>query len=121
MARGNRTNHPPNAGQFKPGQAPVNKGVTEDLTERFWSKVVKIDDGCWLWTAALLLDGYGQIWLGQTMERAHRLSWIIHFGPIPEGLCVLHTCDNPPCVRPGHLFLGTQLDNVRDAIRKGRR
>ena len=58
--------------------------------------------------------------VGRTHVGVHRISWIIHKGPIPNALCVLHRCDNPPCVNPDHLFLGTQLDNIQDCIEKGR-
>jgi hypothetical protein len=94
------------------------RGVRQSLEERFWLYVAK-GPGCWGWTASCS-DGYGQIKSGKVPLRAHRVSWVIHFGPIPEGLDVLHHCDNPPCTRPDHLFLGTDLTNVRDAIRKGR-
>lgn len=85
------------------------------LAERFWAKVKKTED-CWLWTAALNSDGYGSI----PPHKAHRLSWQLHFGPIPDGLFVCHRCDVRHCVRPDHLFLGTQQDNVNDMRRKGR-
>lgn len=89
--------------------------------ERFWRHVKK-SDGCWEWMASRLTSGYGQFkpQAGASPERAHRYSWLLHFGPIPDGLWVCHHCDNPPCVRPEHLFLGTHLHNVRDMIRKGR-
>lgn len=81
--------------------------------------------GCWPWTGARDVDGYGQIkvtWEESKprQEKAHRVCWVLTRGPIPDGLSVLHTCDNPPCVRPSHLFVGTTLDNRRDAIQKGR-
>jgi hypothetical protein len=99
------------------------------LTDRFWDKVDKTD-GCWLWTAATN-GGYGIIGTRKHASpvRAHRVSWEIAFGPIPEGLFVCHNCDaNYPvgdktyrrCVRPDHLFLGTVLDNQRDMALKGR-
>lgn len=92
------------------------------LEERFWAKVSKTET-CWLWTAYTDDWGYGQIGRGRCGERkirAHRVSWTLHFGPIPNGLFVLHSCDNPPCVRPDHLWLGTNADNNRDAASKGR-
>lgn len=91
------------------------------IEERFWEKVNKTD-GCWLWIGAKTRDGYGQIKRYQNLSnfRAHRLSWEIHNGPIPDGLDVLHNCDNPPCVRPDHLWLGTDADNMRDRDEKGR-
>lgn len=89
--------------------------------ERFWLYVEKTDN-CWTWTGATNKDGYGQINSRNATRRilAHRLSWMIHFGGIPSGLFVCHACDNPPCVRPDHLFVGTAMDNMRDMIKKGR-
>lgn len=83
---------------------------------RFWTYVKKTKT-CWLWTGAVSKAGYGNF---DANIRAHRFSWQLHFGPIPEGLCVLHKCDVPGCVRPDHLFLGTNKDNSQDAVRKGR-
>lgn len=95
------------------------------LADRFWSKVEKQPgDGCWLWTGARMSrNRYGHISVGGRaggMVGAHRVSWELHFGPIPDGLEVLHSCDNPPCVRPAHLFLGTQATNIVDMDTKGR-
>ena len=86
---------------------------------RFDAKVLRFG-GCWLWTANKNNNGYGQLWFRRKLHLAHRLSWLIHFGPIPPGVCVLHRCDTPACVNPGHLFLGTQNDNVVDCLEKGR-
>jgi hypothetical protein len=88
------------------------------LEVRFWAKVNKTDD-CWLWTAATVA-GYGAIGLRGKHIKAHRYSWELANGPIPDGLHVLHRCDNPPCVRPDHLFLGTHADNMADMSAKGR-
>lgn len=95
------------------------------ISERFWAKVSKPDgDGaCWIWNAALNEHGYGLIARGGKcggMALANRVSWEINEGPIPDGLCVLHHCDNPPCVNPDHLWLGTRADNNADMIAKGR-
>ena len=89
-----------------------------DAVERFWEKVNKTDK-CWLWTGGKASDGYGSFNYDGG-QRAHRFSWELHFGKIPSGLLVLHHCDTPGCVRPDHLFLGTQADNAKDMWRKGR-
>lgn len=85
--------------------------------ERFWSKVDKSGE-CWLWTAARYPDGYGQF-RAKSTTYAHRMAWSLENGAIPDGMLVLHMCNNPPCVNPQHLYLGTQYDNVRDMIRAG--
>ena len=87
--------------------------------QRFWMNVRKTES-CWLWTRPTHDNGYGYLWVDGRHRRVSRLSWEIHYGPIPADLDVLHHCDNPPCVRPEHLFLGTQRDNMQDAIAKGR-
>jgi HNH endonuclease len=75
---------------------------------------------CHLWAGSTTQKGYGQFWLDGKLERAHRAAWILEEGEIPDGLGVLHYCDNPPCVRRSHLFLGTQVDNMKDRDAKGR-
>ena len=77
-------------------------------------------NGCIETTARRGAGGYGRLWFEGRMWMAHRLAWTQAHGPIPRGLFVLHSCDNPPCINPDHLFLGTQLDNMRDAAQKGR-
>lgn len=90
--------------------------------ERFWEGV-NITDDCWLWTKSLNDDGYGRIWLRAPISKitgVHRFAYELYNGPIPEGLQVLHKCDVPNCVRREHLFLGTQIDNMKDMSKKGR-
>lgn len=90
-----------------------------DPVPRFWAKVKKTEE-CWEWTAALSSTGYGQIGVNRKLIFAHRFSYVLHYGNIPEGLFVLHKCDNPKCVNPDHLFAGTQTDNMQDCSKKGR-
>ena len=94
--------------------------ITEnDIITRFMEKVLKTDH-CWEWTATKNHDGYGQFKLDRRMVKAHRASYLIFNSDIPNNLCVLHVCDNPGCVNPGHLTLGTQQDNADDREVKGR-
>lgn len=86
---------------------------------RFWSRVNKTE-GCWLWTSTTSTAGYGYIDDNKRRYQSSVYSWMIHNGPVPDGLFVLHKCDNTACVNPDHLFLGTQNDNVQDCIKKGR-
>lgn len=93
----------------------------EKVLARYWIKVRKTDE-CWEWIAGKRgKTGYGSFKINGVVIDTHRVSWMIHFGPIPDGKCVLHKCDNRVCIRPDHLFLGTQLDNIRDMDKKGRR
>lgn len=94
--------------------------VKTSLCDRFWLKVEKTEDGCWLWKGTRNVQGYGKISQGGQHKGAHRIAWELTFGPIPEGMNVLHHCDNPPCVNPTHLFLGTDSENTNDCISKGR-
>lgn len=94
--------------------------IATNAEERFWPKVDKTCS-CWEWTASKDSFGYGTFGVTRRdIQRAHRVSWVFAHGEIPDGLCVLHKCDNPKCVRPDHLFLGTKLDNAIDRMEKGR-
>lgn len=95
-------------------------------SERFWDKVDKLKpNACWEWQGARYPNGYGFLYAGILYEggglwvMAHRLSFELHHGQVPDGLFVLHTCDNPPCVNPAHLYTGTKADNAHDrAVRR---
>lgn len=121
------------------GRAPCDNGATRNangqfestqtIEERFWSKVDRSGpvmraglEPCWLWTAARdKRTGYGVFALPEEpAARASRVAWTLTFGEIPSGMLVRHVCDNPPCVRPGHLLLGTVADNSRDCVERGR-
>jgi hypothetical protein len=91
--------------------------------ERFWARVDQgpRPDDCWGWRGSRDRKGYARLGVtGRKVVLAHRFSWCIHQGPIPDGMCVLHSCDNPPCTNPQHLFLGTRVDNNEDMRSKGR-
>lgn len=92
-----------------------------EVKERFWSKVdIKGPDECWNWKAGKNESGYGHFWLDQHNVKAHRVSWLLSNGDIPDKMCVCHKCDNPSCINPSHLFLGTNNDNVKDRNKKNR-
>lgn len=107
-------------------------GLSYNFPSRFWSKVDRNGPipmhkpqlgQCWVWKASKQRHGYGQIGRCNGTGKyiiSSRASWILHIGSIPDGLWVCHHCDNPSCVRPDHLFLGTVLDNARDRASKGR-
>lgn len=97
-------------------------GVSTDPVERFWFYVDKSagPEGCWIWTGYTVPNGYGRVaWYGR-VARTHRVAWQITHGEIPQGKVIYHTCDNPSCVNPKHLRLGTQKDNMEDMVSKGR-
>ncbi len=95
----------------------TKKRSPEKTVQVFWSRCRKSD--CWIWTGSLK-GKYGWFFFNKRNERAHRVSWMITYGVIPDGLCVLHKCDTPLCVNPRHLFLGTKSDNNLDKCSKGR-
>jgi hypothetical protein len=97
------------------------------IIERFYPKISINKNGCWIWTGKVQSKGYGELSTGswktsnRVVYRAHRLSYLIHVGDIPEGMHVCHTCDVRLCVNPDHLWVGTNHDNVLDCHAKGRR
>ncbi len=98
---------------------PVN--FTPNQLVRFWKKISKDgENGCWKWLNAKDKDGYGKIRVQATDMRAHRLSWIIHRGQIPESSLILHTCDNPECTNPEHLYAGSNTNNMQDREARNR-
>lgn len=90
-----------------------------DVRSRFEDKVIQ-RGGCWLWDSCLNNGGYGRFWFSGRKVLAHRLAYQLYVGEIPKGMQVLHSCDQPRCVNPDHLHLGTQEDNQREMVNRGR-
>lgn len=110
--------------RVKKPRIPISEFSQEQIdcrTPKFWSKVSKSDDGsCWLWTGYINANGYAIMSISRRGYRASRISYFLHHGHISEDLHICHRCDNPACVRPDHLFLGTRSDNMKDSVEKGR-
>lgn len=89
--------------------------------EDFWLQVdAASEEQCWEWQAGLNSEGYGSFWMRSKPHKAHRLAYELVHGEIPDGMFVCHSCDNPKCCNPAHLFLGTNKDNIEDKVSKGR-
>jgi HNH endonuclease len=102
------------------GVKGMGKHQSLSMPQRFWSRAVEDENGCWVWARGRHHDGYGAFFYEGQRVYAHRLAWQLARGEIPKGLLVLHRCDNPPCINPKHLFLGTRRDNALDRDKKGR-
>ena len=109
--------------QPRPG-ATICGHCSDYLETRFWRHIfAPLDSECWLWTASVNVGGYGRLAdknLPAGYRLAHRFSYELHYGSIPRGMIICHRCDVPRCVNPEHLFIGTDADNMRDMIAKGR-
>jgi HNH endonuclease len=107
------------AGSHRRGHVLMAQHWNKPLIERLLEKV-KITDQCWLFVTSINSEGYGTMFNGTSIENAHRIAYRLLCGPIENGLYVLHRCDVRNCIKPSHLFLGTNQDNMEDMIRKGR-
>lgn len=108
---------------MKTARNPISINLTDSIVSRFWERTQVPDDPnrCWLWKGATDIPGYGVLLESRTRSyRAHRVSWTIKNGPIPDSLMLCHRCDVRNCVNPDHLFLGTRRDNLDDMVKKGR-
>jgi hypothetical protein len=107
-------------GRWRKPYVPPAPRTRLTLEERFWRKVRRDEHGCWEWLGAGRIGGYGHFNVGKRFVGAHRLAYELTYGPIPQGIVVCHRCDNPRCVRPDHLFVGSARDNMSDCRDKGR-
>lgn len=98
------------------------ENIMNEIETRFWNKVdIRSENECWNFQGGINSTGRGIFRIGKNNIHAHRVAWMFTYGDIPENMQICHHCDNGKCVNPKHLFLGTQLDNMRDMIKKGRK
>lgn len=108
-------------GKYLATNSITNYHCRMDIKARFEEKVRLLDTGCWEWMGERTIKGYGRMTVGGRHKRAHRISYELYVGVIPQGLFVCHRCDRPWCVNPNHLYAGTNLTNVHDSMERGRR